>query len=259
MSRYIPLLACLSLLIGVTSVSASDCSTGKCHGGLRHKKFVHAALDEGCEACHEPTGSTHPAKGEKGFRLSGAEKEVCLSCHSETVSESAKFIHTPVALGRCTGCHDPHGSDYPYLLKKEYPVRNYVRYSKKEYQLCFSCHKRDLLMFPDTSFATKFRDGEKNLHYFHVKKPRKGKNCRMCHVMHASGRPGLIADSAVFGRWRMPIGFEPSPSGGTCSPGCHETRTYDRNRRQPGSAAAPKNPFLSDKPVAGNATKEKRK
>ena len=68
--------------------------------------------------------------------------------------------------------------------KAEFPAGEYAAYSDKEYALCFTCHKRDLLQFPDTSFATDFRDGERNLHYLHVNKSEKGRSCRMCHNIH---------------------------------------------------------------------------
>jgi hypothetical protein len=31
-----------------------------------------------------------------------------------------------------------------------------------------------------------------------------------------------------FGDWRIPIGFSKTATGGSCSPGCHQTSSYDR-------------------------------
>ncbi len=100
------------------------------------------------------------------------------------------------------------------LLIKEFPTDTYVPYTDQEYELCFSCHNRDLLRFPDTSFATGFRDGEKNLHYVHVNKKEKGRNCKLCHNMHGSSNPKLVADKAVFGKWELPLKFVKTDTGG---------------------------------------------
>jgi len=31
-----------------------------------------------------------------------------------------------------------------------------------------------------------------------------------------------------FGAWDMPINFEVQPDGGSCAPGCHDPRSYNR-------------------------------
>lgn len=61
----------------------------------------------------------------------GAKGKLCLSCHdgfSEVMKK--KSIHTPLADGDCTGCHNPHAADHGKLL------------SADENQICFSCHDR---------------------------------------------------------------------------------------------------------------------
>jgi predicted CXXCH cytochrome family protein len=143
-------------------------------------------------------------------------------------------LHGPIQSGTCTPCHDPHGSQEVKLLIKEFPADIYVPYTEKEFELCFSCHNRDLLRFPDTSFATGFRDGEKNLHYIHVNKKEKGRNCKICHNVHGSDNLKLIADKASFGKWELPLKFVKTDTGGACSPGCHKTYNYDR--KTPGKA-----------------------
>jgi len=103
-----------------------------------------------------------------------------------------------------------------------------VPYTDNAFSLCFSCHKRDMVQYPETSFATNFRDGERNLHFVHVNNKQKGRSCRLCHNFHGSADPKLIRDSAPFGKWNLPLKFVKTETGGGCSPGCHKPLYYDR-------------------------------
>lgn len=201
----------------------------QCHPQISEKlagpNKVHAPLktDKGCASCHSP----HAGNNEK-LLPSKQEIELCLECHKNVIRSSMKVLHGPIKAGSCTPCHDPHGSPHRKLLAKEFPAEAYVPYNDKEYELCFSCHKRDLLRFPETSFATGFRDGDRNLHYLHVNKKENGRNCRLCHNPHGSENPVLIAQSVAFGQWQLPLKFTKTDTGGSCSPGCHKTFNYDR-------------------------------
>ena len=198
-----------------------------CHDAIADKvqkePVVHAAVKgaKSCVACHTPHAGDVPKL------LLQPEKEVCLACHTTLISKAMTTLHGPIAEGRCTACHDPHGGPNRRLLLKPFPGEPYVAYSATEYALCFSCHNRDLLLYPDTSFATKFRDGERNLHYLHVNRV-KGRSCRMCHAIHGADNPSLIAESVPFGQWTLPVKYVKSADGGSCSPGCHKTLSYDR-------------------------------
>jgi len=180
--------------------------------------------EKGCAACHSPHASDHPKL------LLSAEKDTCIGCHKTVLTTSMTMLHGPIADGKCTACHAPHGSQFPKLLVKEFPVAPYAPYTDQQYDLCFSCHNRDLLRYPDTSFATGFRDGERNLHYLHVNNRQKGRSCRLCHNIHGSGAAKLIAESVPFGGWTLPLKFVKTDTGGGCAPGCHKPRVYDRER-----------------------------
>ena len=46
--------------------------------------------------------------------------EVCYQCHSkEKIGLNRKHIHSAVARGKCTACHNPHASQASDLLKAE--------------------------------------------------------------------------------------------------------------------------------------------
>jgi len=197
-----------------------------CHGEVgevvKNAPVAHPAVMSGCGSCHTPHASDNDRL------LLNPEKETCLTCHDGILTKAMKVFHGPINNGKCTPCHNPHGGQYPKLLAKEFPTDQYVPYTDTAFAFCFTCHKRDLLQFPETSFATNFRDGERNLHYLHVNNKQKGRSCRLCHNIHGSAGAKLIADSVTFGQWNLPLRFVKTETGGGCSPGCHKPKYYDR-------------------------------
>jgi predicted CXXCH cytochrome family protein len=198
-----------------------------CHDAMGEKvtksAVKHPALagEKGCMTCHSP----HASDQEK--LLLRPQKETCLGCHAKIITPAMKVVHKPVEMAGCTACHDPHGSPHPRLLTASFPSEPYAPYTETSYELCFGCHSRELVQYADTSFATGFRDGERNLHFVHVNRP-KGRSCLLCHSPHGAGNPKLIAESVPFGGWQLPIRFVKTETGGGCSPGCHRPQPYDR-------------------------------
>lgn len=209
---------------------------------VKHPPVVSA---KGCASCHSPHATDNPKL------LLAPEKDICLTCHKNVIPPGAKFLHGPIAEGKCTACHTPHGGQYPKLLKDEFPATPYVPYTDKEFALCFTCHKRDLVQYPDTSFATNFRDGERNLHYLHVNNAQKGRSCALCHNLHAGNNPALIADSVPFGQWQLPLKFVKTETGGSCAPGCHKPQSYDR--KTPAKKPEPAKPPAAPQPTKPSA------
>jgi len=196
-----------------------------------HKPVVTGA---GCSNCH----SSHYGKA-KGL-LASDQMGVCLSCHGrddlgtpplqniKKQIEGKKMLHGPVAKGDCKACHDPHGSDNFRLLRGSYPAALYTPYKDGIYDGCLKCHEKNLLRFPETTIYTRFRNGNRNLHYVHVVN-RKGRTCRICHDPHASDGEKLISKEGTrFGDWKIPINFVTNSTGGSCAPGCHRAFKYDR-------------------------------
>lgn len=183
----------------------------------------HAALagEKACAACHQPHAADFPEL------LAKDERTTCLGCHPGAVTRAMTVLHAPVADG-CVACHAPHGGDGRALLTADFPAQPYVPYTDKAYALCFGCHDRDLLRYPDTSFATGFRDGERNLHFLHVNNAQKGRSCKLCHQLHGGANEQLIADNVPFGQWTLPLKWVKTENGGSCAPGCHKPFAYDR-------------------------------
>ena len=216
-----------------------------CHADLeqllRQEKVVHGALDDehGCAGCHSP----HASDFKSLLRENTAD--LCLRCHDRqlvdprtgaTVAEvastirSSLFPHGPVQNGDCQGCHRPHSSEHANLLRKAFPDAFYAPYEETRYDLCFQCHERRLATDERTATLTRFRHGDRNLHYVHVHR-EKGRSCRACHEVHASNHPYHIRDTVPFGdnNWELPIKFERTETGGLCTPGCHRTAAYDNS------------------------------
>ena len=56
--------------------------------------------------------------------------------------------------------------------------------------------------------------------------------CARLHPeVHASTHARHIRDTVPYGNWAMPIGFEKTENGGSCTPGCHQQLGYDRTKR----------------------------
>lgn len=213
-----------------------------CHDGVKRQfdsslnKHKALYLEQRCGNCHFAHFSSYPAL------LTRTGKEVCLFCHGQDEanrSESLrnirkeitdkKVVHSPVANGECFDCHSPHGDSYAKLLKGAYPQSFYAPYRPDDYDFCFQCHEKELLVMQPVDEQTGFRNGTDNLHYKHVAREQKGRTCKACHSVHASDGEKLINPGGIpFGNWNIPIRFEVTENGGGCVPGCHRPMGYDR-------------------------------
>lgn len=93
------------------------------------------------------------------FKLKeGAAGKICLSCH-ESMQEIMKkpFVHSPLKDGDCTGCHNPHTSNFDKMMAASPDV------------ICYTCHDS---VVPD---------GARSVHQVVAE----GK-CISCHDPHAS-------------------------------------------------------------------------
>ncbi len=197
----------------------------------------HALVTVGraCLACHSPHAS------DRDTLLLGDGAQLCLSCHNRTINSKRGIIadiagrlaahpmrHGPVADNDCVTCHQPHGGAYVSLLTAAYPAKRYAAFNDDIYALCFECHDVEAFEDAETTDATGFRDGQRNLHFLHVNSGAKGRTCRFCHDPHANSNTHQVTDSVAFGQWRIPLNFEATQTGGSCGPGCHQSRRYDR-------------------------------
>jgi predicted CXXCH cytochrome family protein len=199
---------------------------------IKHNAVVEGEL---CLNCHTPHASKLPRQ------LRNAPMDLCLVCHNKEIEtpygnirnmavfiEDNSYVHGPIKRGDCSACHNPHGSDFWRIVNKQFPQEFYSPFSLGMYELCFSCHEKTSALTEETTAITGFRNGEANLHFKHVNKEYKGRTCKACHNIHASNNPLHIDYDFPFGQMLLPINYEPIDEGGRCSPGCHETKEYNR-------------------------------
>ncbi|MBI5057309.1 MAG: cytochrome C [Nitrospirae bacterium] len=180
------------------------------------------AFEGQCTACHSPHFS------ERKYLLTGEIDTLCYTCHKDnSVWKKRQFQHGPVMQGNCAACHNSHGSDNAFILRLPFPHKFYTAYEKGKYSLCFLCHKEALVTTGKTLTITNFRNGDVNLHWLHVNQ-EKGRTCRACHDIHASDIEYHLRDEFIFGTSSIPINYSKSATGGSCAPGCHKERRYDR-------------------------------
>ncbi len=192
--------------------------------------------ERSCLHCHAP----HTAAQKE--LLKDTSEALCLACHRQDVKEpddgtlpglgpqlaDGAHPHGPLANHDCAACHDPHANTQTRFLRGAYPQGLYADWTPDAYSFCFTCHEETLVTASKTKTATRFRNGDENLHYVHVDRERKGRTCRICHEPHASTNEHLLRTSVPFGSWELPIGFKATPDGGSCAPGCHLPKTYSR-------------------------------
>ncbi|MDH5299293.1 MAG: hypothetical protein OEV91_09770 [Desulfobulbaceae bacterium] len=236
---------------------AEDC--GKCHDphSSDHRFQLHQEGTSLCESCHAKTNAgvfkdiatakvKHKPVAEgrcpdchnvhsSNYRplLKNNMEALCLGCHVALgdVIQGSAHRHGPAKTGDCTSCHKVHGSDFAQLMIRYFPPNFYSEYQPDQYDLCFGCHNKDIAKQKFTTTLTNFRDGQYNLHYFHVNM-KKGRTCTACHDPHASNQSKHIRYEVPFGSWSYPINFTKRPTGGTCIVGCHAPKTYDRKDPQ---------------------------
>jgi len=136
----------------------------------------------------------------------------------------------------CTDCHTsdnillrgPHGSQYNYILKK-----NYVANSNKRYQpmspdgLCFDCHNYETYANKDASDEVKqYSRFYKQGHEKHI--GEKKYSCYACHESHAStDEPHLIVTGRAPGINSYAEAGPTTRDKGKCYPTCHEEKDYE--------------------------------
>lgn len=199
-----------------------------------------------CVSCHNP----HASKIEK--LLAAPSFDLCIGCHSQQgltddkgvtltnfkqLLADNKVLHDPVAQKDCSACHEVHGSENFRMLVTAYPAKFYAPYDPQNYALCFGCHNDQLVTQRETTTLTRFRDGARNLHFVHVNKAERGRTCRACHEVHASPHAHQIRHAVPYGpkNWMLKVGFEPTPTGGSCAKTCHDTKPYVNRAAATGS------------------------
>lgn len=109
--------------------------------------------------------SATAVQAEANFKLKpGAKGKLCLSCHTAfTAKMNAKHVHTPLANGDCSGCHNPHASNHGKLMDTDANA------------VCYNCHA-NVIPAGAVSSHQAVAKGE----------------CVACHDPHSSANPANL-------------------------------------------------------------------
>ncbi len=128
---------------------------------MRFRTFLHILLLAGFFLGF----SSAFVQAEGKFKLKpGAKGKLCLSCHpSFNAKMKNKHVHTPLAEGDCSGCHNPHASNHGMLMAADANA------------ICYSCHENVVPMDARSSHQVA-ADGK----------------CISCHDPHSSANPANL-------------------------------------------------------------------
>ena len=139
----------------------ASCLTSECHTDKGTAPHVHtaASTDSGCVMCHQIDQA-----GVHRFALPADDGALCGMCHGDIAGRPNQ--HTPVAMGMCLICHDPHQSEQPAQLR--FPPGK---------DLCLTCHD-------PAGFTNKVTHG-----------PVASGMCLSCHDPHGSEHRGNLTQA----------------------------------------------------------------
>lgn len=161
-------------------VSKTTCYA--CHSGMINTKNTHApAANWLCLDCHDGKFGEYNMqdKGASKYLVADPVAKTCGNCH-DTVDgwQNSKFGHGPVNDGRCERCHNPHGSDNEFFLRKNI------------WDICTTCHAEKANgkhVIPAIGFGAPTKDGG---HPTRDRKdpvrPGRELTCSGCHDPHGS-------------------------------------------------------------------------
>ncbi len=158
-----------------SGLDTSGCA--QCHAALVQRKVVHSVFQKGdCGNCHKPARKGGKCKSPvaQGWELTSGPDKLCLGCHdARKLTAELKVKHEPVTTGRCSECHDPHGSELPKLMR--------VRGNK----LCLRCH--------DSGAKSGLASARVYLSRKNVHKALTKRECQDCHEAgHGGARSKLL-------------------------------------------------------------------
>jgi predicted CXXCH cytochrome family protein len=210
------------LQIQLKKIPQASCLTSKCHSDIDKALVVHGPVRaKGCTVCHIPASEPQLVKGKKElladlpkdhpplFKIDKLHIEsICFLCHDDfgDLLKKATIIHSAIKKQGCPSCHNPHGSDYKFLLSAAkvgdsclgdcHELNKNVKSPHKpvadgECDRCHNSHSSDfqnLLIEDQRQLCFSCHEGTKEeLEKFqYVHRPVLEGECTECHAPHGS-------------------------------------------------------------------------
>jgi len=157
-----------------------------CHEDHVAGKYVHAALKQGCLACH-----IVEKRNELTFISQRPSKSMlCLQCHK---AEKFEYTHLPYESAMCTRCHTPHVSANAHLLRTSVN------------ELCLRCHLQNPQSVASRYLPSITLTGDNRIGHPYARHPVAGvpdpltgdeMSCASCHRAHGGMQAHLLKAGA---------------------------------------------------------------
>ncbi len=138
---------------------------------------IHPPVEDSCINCHDPHAQKHK------FQLKAdRKKDLCFMCHTDKKDrvENSKNKHGAIEMGdKCLGCHDPHSSPAPKLLKAD-----------DSKAICLTCHSASLPRDEDGKMLMNMGEHLANNPDAHG--PVMWGDCAACHNPHGSDNTRIL-------------------------------------------------------------------
>jgi len=158
----------------------------------------HAALDAGCDACHETHKTGAATTVEFTAHLKKNTPALCLDCHDPKDADLTKAHQgQPFATADCVTCHNPHESAQPKLMQ----AFTHPPFAGGQCDVCHAPAKDGKVVLAQASSKeiciTCHEDKAKEIQTAKVQHPGAAGDCVDCHNPHASRQPGLPKTNGV--------------------------------------------------------------
>jgi predicted CXXCH cytochrome family protein len=158
--------ACHEGLPGASSglTMTADCAV--CHKAKFSATYLHGPVEmKECGTCHSWSAEKNSVIVEKGV------PEVCYACHEEKKDQVENSASPHPVAGDCLGCHSPHGTEQPHLLKTDI------------FRLCTGCHQEYGINHPV---------GRHPVRFARLKDSSEEISCATCHNPHGSPNEAML-------------------------------------------------------------------
>lgn len=158
----------------------------------------HAALDMGCETCHNVHKVGERGQQQFDYHLTKAAPQLCMDCH-DVKSEDLQKAHKgqPFGSANCVQCHDPHQSTQAHLMQKF----THPPFVGGDCNTCHAPAKDGKVVLTQTDVkgicVTCHSDQAEKIDKAKVQHPGAQGDCTTCHNPHAGPTPGFVQPDPV--------------------------------------------------------------